>query len=342
MMLRRRILALLILVLGLAGQGHVAAQKSDQSELDQAAMKQAVSHEGLRGMIHGANPATGAYVLTVRHPQDFFDSMEISLVPASPEVRQTLARLKRHDQVRVKGAFLNNPSPQPHLQVAEVILETPWQPSTMASPSRKTLESNMPATLPSSGELVGIVHALLEEGRLLVVEAGQQVWPVVVTDPAWTRDLWRGDGIRMTYRTQGWPPEPTHLMLENRAETPLVVFERLQMVHQKPLTLTGALVLFPQSPIINRDVWAIEQTTPEGLTRYFTLVNFDDPDEFSKIDARLRRWWDAESATAVSGRNKFINPKLLIQASGVANIESPNQANPQLTVRVQHLVKVQK
>ncbi|MGD1917975.1 MAG: hypothetical protein ACFCAD_03275 [Pleurocapsa sp.] len=68
----------------------------------------------------------------------------------------------------------------------------------------------------------------------------------------------------------------------------------------------------------------------QNIIRYFTLINFDNMTEFNRIRQKLAKIWDENSETAISGRNKLINPEVTIEAQGIANIISTEQANPQI------------
>ena len=68
----------------------------------------------------------------------------------------------------------------------------------------------------------------------------------------------------------------------------------------------------------------------QGIQRYFTLLNFRDMVAFQEIREKLAKIWDENAATAISGRNMLINPEVTIQASGLINIISTEQANPQI------------
>ncbi|MBW3625324.1 MAG: hypothetical protein KY468_18160, partial [Armatimonadetes bacterium] len=100
--------------------------------------------------------------------------------------------------------------------------------------------------------------------------------------------------------------------------------------HGKKRTLVGALVMFPQSPQLRFDVYALQTTDPDGTRLDYTLVNFTDPERFARIRQKLENAWKAHAGTAQSGRNKLIQPRLRVRATGVINIQSPQQANPQI------------
>jgi hypothetical protein len=94
-------------------------------------------------------------------------------------------------------------------------------------------------------------------------------------------------------------------------------------------SLVGRLVKFPQSPQIKFDVYAIEVETL-GVDRYFTLVNFEDVNEFQRIRDKLTTIWDDHLETVSTGRNLLRNPQVVLAVRGQANVASPEQANPQI------------
>ena len=114
----------------------------------------------------------------------------------------------------------------------------------------------------------------------------------------------------------------------------MTLLDAISTLHEKSLSLSGTLVLFPRSPVISMDVWAIQVEGLGGMSRYFTLVNFTEEDgefkELKKIDARLREFWNQNPGGVYKGRNKYLNLKVKIKVSGTANIISPRQANPQI------------
>ncbi len=93
--------------------------------------------------------------------------------------------------------------------------------------------------------------------------------------------------------------------------------------------MSGNLVKFPKSPQLKFDVYAIEVLTQE-IPRYYTLVNFEDLKKFEQIRLKLARIWNDNLSTVKRGRNFLINPNVTIEAQGMINIISPQQANPQI------------
>ena len=52
--------------------------------------------------------------------------------------------------------------------------------------------------------------------------------------------------------------------------------------------------------------------------------------KFQAIREKLAKIWNENAATAISGRNMLINPEVTMEAAGLGNIISPEQANPQI------------
>lgn len=290
-------------------------------------LTQELESTGLIGNIHGAVGKSQLFVLSVREPKDFFSHREFSLLAKNQATFETLKQLKRHDRVCIQGKIINNPSPQPHIEVSSLQILEPWSPPTGFSPYQR--ETNLPAELKQHNSLIGKVHAIGAEGNILVVEYQDSVIPIFVTATEDTQNLYRGDIIQLSYRIQPYPAQPTHLQLDTTVEQPLKVLDAIAAWHNQEKTLTGKLVKFPQSPQLNFDVYAMEVET-QGVKRYFTLVNFDNMEQFENIRAKLAQIWDDNLATAVSERNMLINPKVTIEAQGTINIVSSEQANPQI------------
>src|SRR5690606_16495449 len=66
------------------------------------------SPDGLVAEIHGADHNTGLYILAVRNPENFFDTIQLPVIAdytseGYVEVKEKLKTLNRHDFVRVHG-----------------------------------------------------------------------------------------------------------------------------------------------------------------------------------------------------------------------------------------------
>ena len=62
------------------------------------------SRDGLVAYVHGADTDHNLFVLVVRQ-KDFFDFVQLPMVGKNQKVKDEIAKVKRHDSVRVKGEF---------------------------------------------------------------------------------------------------------------------------------------------------------------------------------------------------------------------------------------------
>jgi hypothetical protein len=290
-------------------------------------LTQQLETTGLIGRIHGAVPSAQLFVLSVREPNNFFNHQEFSLLPTNDATRNAFNKLNRHDRICVQGNFISNPSPQKHVAAKSIKVLEPWKGSDHVSGYTRNV--SVPAELRKQTSLVGKVHAIAAEGQILVVEYKGGILPIFLKSTQYTKDLYRGDIIRLSYTIQSHPLRPTHLQLNLTAQQPIEVLDAIASWHGKTKTLSGKLIKFPRSPQLNFDVYAVEVET-QGIKRDFTLVNLEDAKQFQAIRDRLSKIWESQARTAVPGRNMLINPNIMITASGRVNIVSPEQANPQI------------
>ena len=296
-------------------------------ELELPKLSQELENTGLIGRVHGASASSKLFVMSVREPENFFNYREFSLLPQDKETLDTLNQVKRHDRVCIQGNFITNSSPQKHIAVQSIKVLESWSGREGFPEYERTV--NLPSELLDRTDFVGKVHAIGEEGKILVVEYKDGVIPLFVQATEYTQNLYRGDIIKLSYQLQRRPQNPTHLRLNTEVEKPIEVIDAIADWNGIEKTLTGNLVKFNQSPQLKFDVYAIEVET-EGIKRYFTLVNFEDLDEFQNIRNKLAQIWDDNLKTVKSGRNMLINPEVRIEAHGMTNIVSPDQANPQI------------
>lgn len=295
--------------------------------LEIANLTQELTQTGLIGRIHGAAATSQMFVMSVREPTNFFSHREFSLIPQDSASKGILNQLNRHDLVCVQGDLINNPSPQKHIALDTIQVLEPWtQPEGFAPYERQT---EIPAELKEKTSFTGKVHAASEDGKILVMGYQDAVIPIFVSATEYTQGLYRGDIVKLTYQIQQHPQRPVHLQLDTTAEQPLEIVDAIATWNEQPVTLSGNLVKFPQSPQLKFDVYAMEVDI-QGIKRYFTLINFENVAEFEHIRQKLAKIWDNNSITAISGRNMLINPEVTIEATGIGNIISPEQANPQI------------
>ncbi|MGK7926014.1 MAG: hypothetical protein AB4290_12350 [Spirulina sp.] len=298
--------------------------------LEEENLSQEMRTNGLIGRIHGVVSSGKMMVLSVRSSDNFFERREFSLIAGKPPVEQVFQGIHRHDRVCIQGRELRNPSPQPHILVNSARVLEKWD--GLADFPEYEYEVELPTALENKTELVGKVHAVGAEGKILVVEYSDRVLPIFVKSPELTRDLYRGDIIQLNYKIQRHPHQPTHLQLNEKVKHPIAVLDAIAGWHQQLKTLSGHLVKFPQSPQIKFDVYAIDVET-QGIHRTFTLVNFEDLDTFQAIRDKLARIWQEHQATAIRTRNALINPEVTLKATGLINVVSPEQANPQIMLK---------
>ena len=284
----------------------------------------------VEGEIHGAYPDLNLYVFTFRNPENFFEYVEVSLVAETDAVRAQLAELRRHDRVRIEGTIMDNRSNQTHVELRSLEVVRKYEASPPIPPYE--YEASIPDDLRGKSNELFLVHAVNAGGTVLVVEHEDVVLPVYVTRPELTRSLARNDVVRLFYEIRTRPDRPVHLQLAE-VERPVEVIDSITALHGKPAAIEGALVLFPQSPQVRFNVFAVLQELPGNTQRQYTLVNFDDPVVFETIRTKLQSAWDAAGpSSSVSGRNKLISTKVRIRATGTFNQIDPNQANAQIVL----------
>ena len=307
--------------------------------VDLKQVEQELTGAGAVGWVHGSVKDEGIFVFTYRNPKNFFDYVIMSLVPKDDFIATQLTSLGRHDKVRVKGSFLWNPSPQKHIEVTEIARVEEFK--LPGGPFQR--EAKIPDDLKKQSCASFLVHAVAGEGHIVVLEYKDSIVPMFSEFPELTKNLFRNDVIRACYVLQTFPGRPTHLNIDAAEKEPIKVTEAITALHGKPADMTGALVLFPKSPEIIFNVFALQQELSDGLKRQYTLVNFDDPELFKKIREKLQAAWDKYPNDFVNGRNKLMHKKVFVRAKGVYNQIDKNQANPQILLKsvddVQIIVK---
>jgi hypothetical protein len=301
-----------------------------------------IEHElnttGAVGWVHGASPSQGLYVFTYRNPKDFFDFVEMSLVAPKTEILKQLEALGRHDQVRIKGTFMDNPSPQKHIEVTSVEMVKKFV-SPYPVPAYEH-EAKVPDELLDKTTARFLVHAVHSDGHILVVEYKDTVLPIWVRNGDLTKNLFRGDVVQLTFSIQANPNQPVHLKINEAAPGAVQLVDSIKARNGKPVTVEGTLVFFPKSPEISFNVFAVLDQLPDGLTRQYTLVNFDSPDAFTAIRKKLQDAWDKYPGAYTNGRNKLVSTRIRVRATGIFNEVDPNQANAQILLKSADAIEV--
>jgi hypothetical protein len=299
-----------------------------QATIDMGQIEQDLKGPGVIGEVHGAVPGYDQYVFTVRDPQDFFQHYEFPLTTKNPVVKAELQKLGRHDKIKVKGSFISNKAPIHHINAEEVNVVDKYDDGMKLPPYKH--EGEFPKDLEGKTELVGKVHAIAEEGKILVIEYKDAVIPVYTKDNSLTKGLFRNDKIKMKYTLRKFPGSPSHVTLNTTEPNYLVVTDKMVDSHLKKGSIQGHLILFPKSPQVKFNVFALQDIDANGVKREYTLVNFDDPKVFEKIRDRLQELWDTHPGHIENARNKYINLDVTLKATGTFNVVDPGQANPQI------------
>lgn len=314
--------------------------QADSTRCPEASRDNTISYEvletclladGVELEVHGVVPMSSMFVVTYRNPNNFFQSVHLSLLGSSPEMRTFIKTLKRHDVILVKGGYQNIPSPQKHIRASEISLVSR---SSEAPHSDEYTYEALPAEILGMKRLIGKVHAVYGDGRILVVEYKDLVVPVYV-EAQWSAEanaLSRGDKIEINYVIQEGPSRPVHVNFDPAHPDALKVLHAVTADHGKPKTMTGKMLMFPKSPMVMFPVFAIDVDMGDGVLLPHTVLSFTDVELFKKARAKFQEAWDRHPETVRNYRNKFINDALTVTVSGTYNMIDPLQANPQLVI----------
>lgn len=296
------------------------------------------SGNAVEGEIHGAYPDLDLYVFTYRAPENFFEFVHISLIAPDEALARSLRELRRHDRVRIEGAVLDSRSSQLHVELSALEVVENYEPRP-AIPDYD-YEATVPDDLLGQDNALFLVHAVHAEGRVLVVEHRDVILPLFVRRPDLTRALARNDVVRLFYEIRPYPDRPVHLELAD-VEQPIEIVDSVTALHGQPADVEGPLVLFPDSPQVAFNVFAVLQELPGAHRRQYTLVNFESADAFQAIREKLQAAWDAsDPSTVMSGRNKLISTSVRVRATGTFNQVDANQANAQIVLEGPDAIEV--
>lgn len=300
------------------------------AEIPISEIEEKLATTGLEVWVHGAVPSHGLYVVSYRRPDNFFVFLDLSIYADSPQAKAALESSKRHDRVKVWGKLDNGKTSQPHIAAETITLMERFTGLDPYPPYQR--EVTIPNALNGKTSFIGKVHALFNDGEILVVEYQDAVLPVFVKAPLrrFTKDLYRGDKVELQFTIQKGPRKPTHLNLNGGAADPLKVLKSAHKEHGQMQVREGQLVMFPKSPQVQFNVFALRQDIGDGVMLEYTLVNFENPELFKQIRMKLQAAWDKKTDSIRNGRNKLINPQIRVRAKGMINVVDPNQANPQV------------
>lgn len=299
---------------------------SPDQAIDMDCIEAQLKGEGLGGWVHASVDDQMVFVFTWRKPGSFFTNVQLPMFSEDPQILKELQALSRHDQVILKGEFFENEAPLNHIKVSEVEVVKAF---TGPSGDYEYDPTVMPEIV-NNNKMIAKVHIVANGGRVLVVEKEDRVIPVFNKDPQLTKDLFRNDKIELHYQVRLLPQQPSHIQVDDSVNQPIRVLEKISKGHGEPFEITGSLVMFPKSPQIIFNVFAVREQDNDGIHRNYTVINFEDMDLFEQIRLKFQEAWDQATDSAEYDRNKFINRKIQVTVRGVKNLVSPEQANPQV------------
>jgi hypothetical protein len=307
---------------------------------------EATEEKGITAIIHGADHKRKLYVISWSNPQSFFNRYNFSIAPSSPEIRQLFSTLNRGDKVFIQGKVDVNHG-QAHILVKQLRLEKTYDPKVKHPAGKFARTTQLPGTLTKTSREVFYIHAIANNGKILVLEHGDTIVPMSVKNNKLTENLYRGDYVELCYTISKSdnPHRPTHLQLDEKVKQPIKVLDSLVKLHDKEVEYTGRMVMFPKSPTINKNIFAVEVNwqDPSKAARYFTLLPKDFTSEnFKTMLKKLQDAWDKHPEGIFKGRNKYIHLDLIIKIKGKANIISENQANAQIFAHLEDLQIMEK
>ena len=300
----------------------------------------AAETQGIYGLIHGADHDRKMYVISWSHPKDFFNRYNLVMAPNSRELSEKFKTLNRGDRIFIKGDVRLNRG-QGHVLVNEMKIGKRFVPKADHSAGEFTRNTELPGDLLTKDREVFYVHATDGGNTLLVLEHGDAMVPMIVKRPDLVKDVYRGDYVELAFKidkSSDNPYRPNHLFLDHEASNPVRILDAVVDLHEKEIELEGRLVMFPKSPTINRNIFAIEVPYVGKPPRYFTILpkSFEN-DNFKKLLGKIQNHWDANPQKIYKGRNKYIHLELICKAKGKGNVVSPNQANPQIFTTIEEL-----
>lgn len=281
--------------------------------------------DGMAAEIHGAPQDLGHFVASVQDPENPIKFTYYSLYTYKDDVKATLAKLKRHDKIRIWGEISPDVNgPQKHIIVTNLVIE---KESTALTPAFER-KADFPASFPAQDvPFRALVHAVAKEQGLLVVEYKDAVLPVRVPEDITLPDLYKNDIVEMKAKVSSHPGSPKHLKLLE-----ITVKDAIVNVHGKEIEKEGALIKFPKSGIIRKNIYAIQENLPDGLSRQYTVIA-EESELFESARQKLEDLWEAADQTNVyNGRNKLVNPDLIVKVKGIGNEVDRGQANAQIIV----------
>ncbi|MEM7646592.1 MAG: hypothetical protein AAF203_06770, partial [Pseudomonadota bacterium] len=243
----------------------------DADPIDMKEIENQLLGDGLGGWVHSAVKDQRLFVFTWRSPKSFFVNVQLPMFSEDADVLKKMAQLRRHDRIKLKGFFAPGKAPIEHINVTELEIVQKYTGPT----DDYQYDATIPEEVMKGTEMEAKVHVVANDGSVLVVEKGDRVFPVFNSNPELASCLYRNDKVSLKYKVRNFPKRPSHLEVDVSVANPVEILERIVDGHGEPLELEGSLVMFPQSPQIKFDVYAIRVQDPANLQRNFTFMSQD-------------------------------------------------------------------
>jgi hypothetical protein len=284
-----------------------------------------------KAYIHSSLAKHRMFSVTYRSPNSFFSYLDFSLVPGNKHIAGQLSTLNRHDYIQIQGELLDLDPCFPHIKVQKIKLLNKYNGMSDLKKYQHKMDYSK---LFEIDEFIGKVHFVSSEMNLIVMEYGDLVLPVFIEknfakslDP-----IFRGDILKIKFVFRLEPDNPGHIELDLSQKSPLQIIKPMVAGHGDEVQMSGTLVRFPKSPQIKFDIFALKVKSKHLIQHNFTLVNFKDFKLFQEILKKLDQIWKEKAAHVVRGRNYLMNPKIKLRVSGIKNVVSRSQANPQIII----------
>ncbi|MCM8532597.1 MAG: hypothetical protein NE330_15635 [Lentisphaeraceae bacterium] len=303
--------------------------------------------KGIHAIIHGADHERRLYVVSWSSPENFFNRYNLVISPTTSSISQQFATLNRGDRIFIQGKVNKNRG-QAHIEVSKMTKTKKYDPKVKHTAGQYFPKTQLPGQLLDKSTETFYLHATDESGSVLVLEYGDTIVPMIVKKTELAKDLYRGDYVELSYKIHASEDKrrPTHLYLDSSVENPVKVLDQVVKLHDKELTIKGRLVMFPKSPTINRNIFAVEvhwDKMKNQAPRYFTILPKDFTSKnFKAMLKMLQESWDKNKDSIYKGRSKYINTAVTIEISGTGNVVSKNQANPQIFTAIDKIKLTEK
>ena len=327
-------------VLGYTQGGKLGPSPKDAIVKKDDTFENLLKTKGAKGLVHGSVPETDMYVFAYGDP---IRSTQYSLIPENDKVKAELTKIARNQIVTIYGDTVGKGTPQQHVIVKKIEAGELWNPKISDDPKiilEHTKEKRIPDLakhLKERKEIDCSVHALLHGGKVLIVNYGGHTIPVHVKEgeTQWTKDLWSTDKIRLRFKVRNHEQGPPHVSLrDEEGIAPVKSLESVITIQGKERNVKGSLVLFPKSPLLSIDIWGIQEKDPvSGLTRVYSLFNFNDEKDAQKIDETLRAAWYKQRKGFIQYSSSFYHPNIRLEINGTVNQLVRNQRNPILEIK---------